>query len=122
MDDQGLHRIEVVFDQGHDVSVAAEFAEQRLCMPDHQVGRLRPGEAGVGGEQRPTFVATGGGLGGPAGQRGGPRHLRAIPRPNRACAAARHRQPTRRASSTSAGEAALQAEGIADLTSAGLKL
>ena len=106
MHDQGLHRVEVVIDQRGDVAVAPELAEQRLGMPDHQVGWLGPGQAGVGGEQRTSLVAFGGALGGPAGQRRGPFHLGRADGVTEHAAAARRRPPSRRASSTVAGDAA----------------
>ncbi len=121
MDDQGLHRIEVVIDQGHDVPVPAKLAEQRLCMPDHQVGRLRPGEAGVGGEQGPSLVASAA----LSAARRASDAARSISGDAVASPSMRRNAASAadwRASSTVAGEAALQAEGIAVLTSDGLKL
>ena len=80
-------------------------------MPQHQVGRLGPGEPGVGGEQRPSLVAARR----PARRPGGPataaRSISVEPTASpsmrrRAASAAR-----RRASSTAAGEAALPGPG-----------
>ena len=62
-------------DQGGDVPVAPELAQQGLGVPQHQVGGVGPGQPGMGGEQRPPFVAEGGALGGAAGQSCGPLHL-----------------------------------------------
>ena len=76
MHDQRLHRVEVVVDQGGDVPVTPELAQQGLGVPQHQVRWLGPVEAGVGGEQRPALVSLGGPFGRPPGQCGGPSHLR----------------------------------------------
>ena len=52
MEDERLDRADPVSDECRDVPVAAELAQQGLRVPEHEVGCLGPGEAGVPGEQR----------------------------------------------------------------------
>ena len=71
-----LAAVDVGGQQGGVVAVAAVLPQQREGLPERQVGLIRPFELQVGGEEGST--GGGGGLGRPAGQVGGFRHLGAV--------------------------------------------
>ena len=80
MQDEGFDRCDPVQEERRDVAVAPEFAEQGLCVPQHEVRFVRPREAGVAREQRSPFVPFAGALGRSASHLRRSRHLR---RPDR---------------------------------------
>ena len=76
MEHQGIDAVEPRLDQAGDVPIAAELAQQRDGVPEREGRRLGPREAGVAGVQRPPRGTAG--LGGGAGELGGPRHPRLV--------------------------------------------
>ncbi|RCV52256.1 hypothetical protein DEF23_11815 [Marinitenerispora sediminis] len=70
MSDERLHRVETGGEQRREVPVAAELAQQRLRVPEHQVRFVRPVQRGVRGEQRATVRLLDGGERGPAREPG----------------------------------------------------
>ena len=69
---QRLDRIQAGGEQGGDVTVAPQFAQHRLGVPQHEVRRLRPGQGRVGRTERPARGRRG--ERGLAGERGGLGH------------------------------------------------
>ena len=66
MDHERFEAGETVGEQHRDVAVAAVLAQERLGVPQHEVGRIvvGPRQRQVTGEQRPTLGVFARGLGG----------------------------------------------------------
>ena len=75
MGDQRLQPRQPVGDQQGDVAVAAELAQDRLGVPEHEVGLLGPLEVRVRRGERATLDVAARLLGRGARQLGRPRHL-----------------------------------------------
>ena len=80
MKDQRFDRRDPAPEERRDVAVTPEFAEQGLCVPEHEVRFVRPREAGMPCEQGSPFIPFAGALGRSASHLRRSRHLR---RPDR---------------------------------------